>query len=139
MRARIVPSKVDEERLNDRCYKSLLEAQLDSNAVMLIAIIRHFNLTKRKVHNVMKTFDEVRVEFDEYDRDGIFRDKIISELKQYDIDCTEMWDIEDTFNGVANEIRLRRKNMTTTEMSEARKIRESFEGFRRIIKDNESL
>lgn len=131
MKARVTPTKRDIERINEKIWKDVCEAQIDSNAVMLIAVKRHFKLGTKRIQQLCEYFNEVHREFDEYDRDGIFRKKVAEELEDVGIDTSELWDVPTTF---AQETRnLKNQQKVNVSVSEARDIRNNFSGFKRLI------
>ena len=136
MRARITPTKRDTDRIAELCWREFCEAQIDSNAVMLIACKRFFNLGKKRMAQLADFFDEIREEFDMYDREDRFRDKIVEELEEVGYDCSEMWNITTTYQDEVNALRMNRKNQTAS-AAESYKMRHVFNGFRKIVGDGE--
>ena len=89
MRARITPVKADVQRTNERCWQTICEAQATSNAVMMIAVKRHFGLGAKRIAELVETFDKVKKEFSVYENDGILIKKISDELQDVLIDQSQ--------------------------------------------------
>lgn len=132
MRARIAPAKYDVQRRNEACWQVLCEAQAVSNAIMLIAVKRHFGLGNKRMSELIETYDEVKQKFEEYENDGILKMKINSEFEEIGVDLGEVWDTHESFEEVAEECR--KKNKSIVNVGEARGIREAFDGFKWIMK-----
>lgn len=132
MKARITPTKRDTDRIAELCWREFCEAQIDSNAVMLIACKRFFNLDKKRMAQLATYLDEIRDEFDMYDNEDRFRDKIVEELEEVGIDCSEMWDITTSYADEQKALRMKRKNQSAS-AAESYKMRQMFSGFKKII------
>lgn len=132
MRSRITPTKRDTDRIAELCWREFCEAQIDSNAVMLIACKRFFNLGKKRMAQLATYLDEIRDEFDMYDNEDRFRDKIVEELEEVGIDCSEMWDITTSYADEQKALRMKRKNQSAS-AAESYKMRQMFSGFKKII------
>lgn len=132
MKARITPTKRDTDRIAELCWREFCEAQIDSNAVMLIACKRFFNLGKKRMAQLAAYLDEIRDEFDMYDNEDRFRDKIVEELEEVGIDCSEMWDITTSYADEQKALRMKRKNQSAS-AAESYKMRQMFSGFKKII------
>lgn len=130
MRARIAPTKVDAQRANERCWQTICETQAISNSEMMIAVKRHFGLGPKRMAELAKTMEEVQKEFKEYEKDGRLIQKITEELMDVDIDISEAWNFQ-TFEELREECRKQKK--TVVDVSEARGIREMFNGFKWLM------
>lgn len=130
MRARIAPTKYDTQRANERCWAVICETLAISNAEMMIAVKRHFGLGSKRMKEFAATLLEVQEEFKEYEKDGIVVDKLTKELKDVDIDISEAWEFE-TFEEAAEECR--KQNKVVCDVSEARGIREMFNGIKWLM------
>ena len=130
MRARIAPTKVDVQRANERCWQTICETQAISNSEMMIAVKRHFRLGPKRMAELAKTMEEVQKEFKEYEKDGRLIQKITEELMDVDIDISEAWNFQ-TFEELKEECRKQKK--TVVDVSEARGIREMFNGFKWLM------
>lgn len=131
MRARITPVKADIQRVNERCWQTICEAQATSNAIMMIAVKRHFGLGAKRIKELAEYFDKVREEFSVYENDGILIKKISDELQDVGIDVSQAWDVPQTFEEVAAECR--KRNKPVINVGEARGIREAFDGFKWLM------
>ena len=97
MKARTVASKKDIDRVNEAVWKLTLESIIDGNAVMMIAVKRFFGLGPKRLSAFMNEFDKVKAEFDGYDKDGVFKEKIREELEASGVDVDEMYTVNETF------------------------------------------
>lgn len=128
MKARIQPTKLDVERVNEQVWSTICEAQTSSNAIMLIAVKRKFGLGPKRIRELCEYFEEVRKEFDQYDADGVFQDKINEELEDVGVDTSGVWDVPQTFEETKRECERRKRPIVS--IGEARGIRQMFDGFK---------
>lgn len=128
MKARIAPSNYDVQRRNEACWQEICVAQATSNGIMLVAVKRHFGLGAKRMRELCETFEDVRREFDEYEKDGVLIQKISDELAEAGIDTTYAWDLPKTFEEVRQECRM--LNKPVINVGEAKGIREAFDGFK---------
>ena len=131
MRARVTPTKMDTQRVNEQCWQTICEAQATSNAIMMIAVKRHFGLGAKRIKELAESFEKVKQEFNEYETDGILIQKISDELQDVGIDVGQAWDVPQTFEELAAECR--KRNKPVINVGEARGIREAFDGFKWLM------
>lgn len=134
MKARVKPSKDDIERRNQIIWETICEAQTNSNAIMLIAVAEFFGLGKKRINQLSEFFVQKKKEFDEYDHEGRFKEKLVESLNAIGIDTSELWKFQ-TFEEVEKEVK--RNNQPVISIAEARGIRQHFNGFKHIMEHME--
>lgn len=130
IRARVAPTKYDTQRANERCWEVICETLAISNAEMMIAVKRHFGLGSKRMREFAETMLKVQDEFKEYEKDGIIVSKLTKELKDVDIDISEAFQFE-SFEKASEECRKQKK--VVYDVSEARGIREMFNGVKWLM------
>lgn len=130
MRARIAPTKIDTQRTNEQCWQVICESLATSSGELMVAVKRHFGLGSKRMKEFAETVREVQKEFKEYENDGIIVQKLTEELDSVGVDISEAWQFE-SFEEAKEECR--RKNKVVCDVSEARGIREMFNGFKWLM------
>lgn len=133
MKARAVASKKDIDRVNEAVWKLTLESIIDGNAVMMIAVKRFFGLGPKRLKAFMDEFDKVKAEFDVYDKDGIFKEKIREELEASGVDVDEMYTVNETFEEVYKK--QKRQDKPQLSLAEAAKVKRNLDQFRVFLND----
>lgn len=134
MKARTVASKKDIDRVNEAVWKLTLESIIDGNAVMMIAVKRFFGLGPKRLSAFMNEFDKVKAEFDGYDKDGVFKEKIREELEASGVDVDEMYTVNETFEEVYKK--QKRQDKPQLSLAEAAKVKRNLDQFRAFMNDN---
>ena len=134
MKARTVASKKDIDRVNEAVWKLTLESIIDGNAVMMIAVKRFFGLGPKRLSAFMNEFDKVKAEFDVYDKDGVFKEKIREELEASGVDVDEMYTVNETFEEVYKK--QKRQDKPQLSLAEAAKVKRNLDQFRAFMNDN---
>lgn len=135
MKARAVASKKDISRVEEAVWKLTQESIIDGNAVMLAAVKRFFGLGPKRLNAFLDEFDRVKAEYDVYDKDGVFKEKIREELEAAGIDVDEMYTVNESFEEVY--LKQKRADKPQLSMAEAAKVKRNLDQFRTFMNINQ--
>lgn len=135
MKARAVASKKDISRVEEAVWKLTQESIIDGNAVMLAAVKRFFGLGPKRLNAFLDEFDRVKAEYDVYDKDGVFKEKIREELEAAGIDVDEMYTVNESFEEVY--LKQKRADKPQLSMAEAAKVKRNLDQFKAFMNINQ--
>lgn len=130
MKARVKPTNNDKARVNQACWETILEAQTNANALMLIATIEYFQLGRKRILGLLNHYEDVEKEFSEYDAEGRFDEKLREALEYHGVDTSDLWQFE-TFDETTR--RLKTLGKPEVSVAEARGIRQRYDGFKNLM------
>lgn len=135
MKARAVASKKDISRVEEAVWKLTQESIIDGNAVMLAAVKRFFGLGPKRLNAFLDEFDRVKAEYDVYDKDGVFKEKIREELEAAGIDVDEMYTVNESFEEVY--LKQKRADKPQLSLAEAAKVKRNLDQFKAFMNINQ--
>jgi hypothetical protein len=121
---------MDVERVSEAVWVQTLECLIDDNAINLIAVKRFFGLGPKRVKQFLAALEEVKAEYEEYDKDGIFREKIAEELETVGVDTTDLYTVDESFNAARK--RYTRRERPQLSIAEAYDIKRKLEAMQAL-------
>ena len=115
MRARTPIDSRMLKQVKEQVFKDFFIVMQQNKALDILAVSRCFGIGKRRMQRYIDTLQELRAEFDTWQRDDVFEEKLKPLLAEIGIDYTELMD---------GNVKLHDfKESTPAEMSEAEKAK----------------
>ena len=133
MKARVISS---ERRMMEAfakdMWQGMLSAVLDSEGLMCVAAKRFFKLGNKRMNDFLECVEEVKREFDEHGKDGIFDVMLKREFDEINIDIRKYLVDKETLDHAMNRI----EKTTKPEVSrkEAENIQNQMQSFRNVLR-----
>ena len=132
MKARYKPTRADKQIIAEKAWLEMIECLQTETAVDLIAVIRYFGFGKKRARQYIEYLKTVKSEFQNYDDNGIIKEKIEEELSAFDIDISEIYESPESFKETLRQERVR-KNKSVS-MAEAYDISKKLDAMREFQK-----
>lgn len=103
------------KQVKEQVFKDFFAVMQQNKALDILAVSRCFGIGKKRMQRYIDTLQELRAEFDEWQKDDVFEEKLKPLLAEIGIDYTELMD---------GNVKLHDfKQTAPTEMSEAEKAK----------------
>ena len=119
------------ELVSQKVWQHTMECIIDEQCIMTIAVKRYFGFGNKRLNQFLDFLETVKAEFDQYDKDGIFKDKLHEELLSVGIDFTDAYSNVETFNNAKKRFTRMDKKPQVSEV-EAMRIQNVMKAFKRM-------
>lgn len=119
------------ERVSEAVWQHTMECIIDEECIMAIAVKRYFGFGQKRLNQFLDFLEEVKAEFETYDKDGIFRDKIHEELMSINVDMRDMYENIEKWDHAKKRFTRMDKKPQVSEV-EAMRIQNTMKAFKRM-------
>lgn len=119
------------EIVSEAVWQHTMECIIDEECIMAIAVKRYFGFGNKRLNQFLDFHEKVKAEFEEYDKDGIFRDKIHEELMTVGIDLTDAYNKIEKWDQAKKRFTRMDKKPQVSEV-EAMRIQNTMKAFKQM-------
>lgn len=131
MKVRYKPTRADKQIIAEHMWPEMIKGLQTETAVDLIAVIRYFGFGKKRARQYMEYLKTVKSEFQNYDDNGIIKEKVEEELSAFDIDVSEIYEPPESLKETFRQERVR-KNKSVS-MAEAYEMSKKLDAMKEFV------
>ena len=113
-------------------WQGMLSAVLDSEGLMCVAVKRFFKLGNKRMNEFLECVEEVKTEFEEHGRDGVFDVMLKREFDDINIDIRKHLVDRETLDHAMHRIEKTMKPEVSRK--EAENIQNQMQSFRNVLR-----